>query len=110
MDVQHSSSPTAFLPSLAAHSAASANDREPVGETAEAALANAANDGAPDHRLLCDRFELGSGAVHARGFQLLSITVSGQDNNDPRWRAVEEAVQFWNRSTGPDCSAGSTRT
>lgn len=27
----------------------------------------------------------------------LSITVVGADNNDPRWRAVEEAVDFWNR-------------
>lgn len=27
---------------------------------------------------------------------LLSVTVVGIDQNDPRWRAVEEAVQFWN--------------
>jgi hypothetical protein len=27
----------------------------------------------------------------------LSVTVVGTDNSDPRWRAVEEAVEFWNQ-------------
>jgi hypothetical protein len=27
----------------------------------------------------------------------LSVTVIGADNSDPRWRAVEEAVEFWNQ-------------
>jgi hypothetical protein len=27
----------------------------------------------------------------------LSITVVGADNGDPRWRAVEEAAEFWNQ-------------
>ncbi len=27
----------------------------------------------------------------------LSVTIVGADNNDPRWRAVDEAVEFWNQ-------------
>ena len=27
----------------------------------------------------------------------LSVTVVGADNGDPRWRAVEEAAEFWNK-------------
>jgi len=27
----------------------------------------------------------------------LSVTVVGADNSDPRWHAVEEAVEFWNQ-------------
>src|SRR5215831_16483435 len=27
----------------------------------------------------------------------LSVTVVGADSSDPRWRAVEEAVAFWNQ-------------
>src|SRR5260370_15322185 len=27
----------------------------------------------------------------------LSVTIVGPDNNDPRWRAVDEAVEFWNQ-------------
>jgi hypothetical protein len=27
----------------------------------------------------------------------LSVTVVGADNSDPRWRAIEEAVEFWNQ-------------
>ena len=27
----------------------------------------------------------------------LSVTVVGADHSDPRWRAVEEAMAFWNR-------------
>jgi hypothetical protein len=26
----------------------------------------------------------------------LSVTVVGPDKTDPRWRALEEAVEFWN--------------
>jgi hypothetical protein len=26
----------------------------------------------------------------------LSVTVVGSDKSDPRWRALEEAVEFWN--------------
>ncbi len=29
--------------------------------------------------------------------RLLSVTVVGADNNDPRWHAVAEAVEFWNQ-------------
>ncbi len=31
------------------------------------------------------------------GPRLLSVTVVGADANDPRWRAVEEAAEFWNQ-------------
>jgi hypothetical protein len=42
------------------------------------------------------RSAAGSLAVSAAPASL-SITVVGADNGDPRWRAVEEAVEFWNQ-------------
>jgi hypothetical protein len=33
---------------------------------------------------------------HAAAPRSLSVTVVGTDLNDPRWQAVEEAVEFWN--------------
>jgi hypothetical protein len=39
----------------------------------------------------------------------LSVTVLGADNRDPRWRAVEEAAEFWNeqlKGAGVDLRLG----